>query len=386
MWQLSVIFCLMPTVITSLLISYDAIIKNFRISNVRMYQRYFILLVIYAIYLYFTLSFTTVSLGFYCYEYTLAIFISHYISKQKGKLLFIITPTLVFAYFLLNNDVEIKLDIKLYVIGIVLLIASTLIENLKIPNRDVKILLILTVEMIVTIICDFFVYNLDEFKTAFNVEILVFLGCIVIIYFFERFFRLQERQRDQINTALKNGQIDKLTGVYNFTAFEEYSEYVSKEYDNYVVSILDLDHFKKFNDSYGHLEGNKVLATFSKIMQDTMKIFLQESEYKIFRFGGEEFVIVFLNKRSQEVKNFLIALEVDLKTYYEEEDTPNYKVTFSAGIKRIREKSFNGVNLAVELADKTLYKAKDDGRGRIYIYEEVFGSYNQFEFLNKIKS
>ncbi|OFI46068.1 hypothetical protein BG262_06170 [Floricoccus penangensis] len=380
MWQLSVIFCLMPTVITSLLISYDAIIKNFRISNVRMFQRYFILLIIYAIYLYFTLSFTTVSLGFYCYEYTLAIFISHYISKQKGKLLFIATPSLVFAYFLINNDVVIKLDIKLYIIGVVLLFASTFIENSKIPNRDVKILLILTVEMIITIICDFFVYNLDDFKTAFNVEILVFLGSIIIIYFFERFFRLQERQRDEINTALKNGQIDKLTGTYNFTAFEEYSEFVSKEYDDYSVSILDLDNFKKFNDSYGHLEGNRVLATFSQIMQDTMKMFMQESEYKIFRFGGEEFVIVFLNKRSQEVKNFLIALEVDLKTYYEEEETPDYKVTFSAGIKRIREKTFNGVNLAVELADKTLYKAKEDGRDRIYTYEEVFGTLNQFEF------
>ncbi|WP_158007190.1 GGDEF domain-containing protein [Floricoccus tropicus] len=191
---------------------------------------------------------------------------------------------------------------------------------------------------------------------------------------------------DEINTALKNGQIDKLTGTYNFTAFEEYSEFVSKDYADYTVSILDLDNFKKFNDRYGHLEGNRVLATFSQIMQDTMKMFLQESEYRIFRFGGEEFVIVFLNKRSQEVKNFLISLEVDLKTYYEEEETPDYKVTFSAGIKRIREKTFNGVNLAVELADKTLYKAKEDGRDRIYIYEEVFESLNKFEFLNKIKS
>jgi len=155
---------------------------------------------------------------------------------------------------------------------------------------------------------------------------------------------------------------DKLTGAYNRLYFDERLRQEidrAKRY-NQVFSIiyLDLDHFKRVNDRFGHGTGDEVLKSFSSIVKK------QNRESDVFaRFGGEEFIIItqMADKESacnlyQRIKNAMINYEYK----------PSEKITFSAGIAEFDIEK-DDIKSILERADQALYKAKENGRDRAVI-------------------
>lgn len=176
---------------------------------------------------------------------------------------------------------------------------------------------------------------------------------------------LEEKNRFLDNLA----NLDGLTGVYNHRYFQnaldrEISR--SKRYDT-VVSLLliDIDHFKQFNDKHGHQVGDYILTEFA----DTLKNNIRDYD-TLARYGGEEFVIIL---PETETRNGLAVAE-KLRSLIADtnfkDDTAEYQVTASFGHacgKPAIEDDFSKDEL-IKHADLALYEAKDKGRNRVSTY------------------
>ena len=162
--------------------------------------------------------------------------------------------------------------------------------------------------------------------------------------------------------AVDKAYIDPLTGLNNRAAFDKSIE---QEVElairhNYTLSLmmLDLDHFKKINDNYGHIVGDAVLKSFADCMIDCMR-----RSDTVFRYGGEEFCIILRNTNIEGAK--LLAERV--RTSVEEMDFDyhniNLKISVSIGLSELTQG--DNASTLTERADKLLYKAKESGRNRV---------------------
>lgn len=172
--------------------------------------------------------------------------------------------------------------------------------------------------------------------------------------------------------AYKMSIRDGLTKLYNHKYFQEkLLEEIkkSKRYStNLSLIMLDIDHFKKFNDNYGHQTGDKVLINLSKILRDTIR----EQDIAA-RYGGEEFMIILPNTDIIGVK----ILAERLREMVEKTKVKKLKVTISLGVTTfpIKNKEINNVEEPLEIrdimikqVDKALYVSKEKGRNRVTEY------------------
>ena len=126
------------------------------------------------------------------------------------------------------------------------------------------------------------------------------------------------------------------------------------------LAVLDIDHFKKINDQFGHLFGDEVLIHFASLMEKTFRY----SDF-LFRYGGEEFVVILNNCDDDGIA---YALEKFRKAV-EEFEFPSGSVTVSIGFTEIIPSL--PPSMLLESADKALYHAKEHGRNRITSSSEV---------------
>ena len=145
---------------------------------------------------------------------------------------------------------------------------------------------------------------------------------------------------------------DTLTGVYNRFYLENVLEKLFYNYEQKSIAMLDIDFFKKLNDTYGHQFGDEVLKYFTEVVKNTIR----KSDI-IVRYGGEEFLLFMPNTSKKEAFIVMLKIMKNLLPY------KNIKITFSAGIAE------EGESLAemIKIADKRLYRAKEEGRNKIVI-------------------
>lgn len=158
--------------------------------------------------------------------------------------------------------------------------------------------------------------------------------------------------------------IDELTNLYNRRFFNETYQ---KQWDNAArlqthlgVLMVDIDYFKKYNDAYGHLQGDiclqKIAATIQKSVERPIDF--------VFRYGGEEFIVLLPDTNlngcacvAERIRANVESLDFSLTV-----ETSARKVTVSVGIaSRVPDTKMNPEAL-VRLADEALYQAKEDGR------------------------
>jgi diguanylate cyclase (GGDEF)-like protein len=171
---------------------------------------------------------------------------------------------------------------------------------------------------------------------------------------------------------------DPLTGAYNRRGFEEETNHITPEVrqDNRrnapehkvnAVLILDIDNFKKINDAYGHKAGDEILRQAVK--------FFKENTRKtdiICRWGGEEFVIVLQNINAKQViQKFYNKEEEQAQIrFLATVDGKEIPITFSGGTAEIAQGETIDIEKIVASADEQLYRAKRDGKNRIYRPDE----------------
>lgn len=171
-------------------------------------------------------------------------------------------------------------------------------------------------------------------------------------------------QLKDINKELEHlANYDCLTNMYNRRRiFEE----LDKEYSRFQrletifsIAMIDIDHFKNINDSYGHQGGDIVLQTLS----ENLKSMCREYD-SIGRFGGEEFLLILPGTNLEDAKSLLNRmLEKIANTEIELHENKKINITFSAGVSQITPK--DTTDTIVASADEQLYQAKETGRNRV---------------------
>ncbi|WP_129677614.1 GGDEF domain-containing protein [Candidatus Chloroploca sp. Khr17] len=158
---------------------------------------------------------------------------------------------------------------------------------------------------------------------------------------------------------------DDLTGIYNRRYIFERLEKLMKEYErncrDFAIALIDLDFFKKINDTYGHQGGDYVLQQFAQLLSSSCRPY-----DLVGRYGGEEFIVIALNLDHEAMAQLMKRVRERLDEQTCIFEGQRITVTFSAGIAASSEAGVGFSSEAlVSQADKRLYDAKELGRNRI---------------------
>ncbi len=205
-------------------------------------------------------------------------------------------------------------------------------------------------------------FSLKKVENINHIIDLMQNGIIIIFTIIILFIIILIIQTLKYTKVKKTAFIDKLTNVYNRNYLQEHQESINL--DDYVLAIVDIDHFKKVNDTYGHNVGDIILKEVAKIMKNTIRV---PNDDLIIRFGGEEFIL--LIKISKETKDdSLIILNRILKNIEKNmftiSSTKYINITISIGVN-LNPNESKDFKEAFNLADKALYNAKNSGRNNI---------------------
>jgi len=181
---------------------------------------------------------------------------------------------------------------------------------------------------------------------------------------------MDSAQINALNEKLKVLAItDELTNLNNRRYFYNYMDIIWKQSRRLhlplSVLMIDIDYFKNYNDSMGHLEGDKVLVAIAQRMKKQLK---RDTDF-IARFGGEEFVCLLPYVEKKDSFNFakeLVQIVEDMKIPHPKSESSKY-VTISVGLASVVPDEHNSPTRLLEQADKALYTAKRDGRNRVVI-------------------
>lgn len=156
---------------------------------------------------------------------------------------------------------------------------------------------------------------------------------------------------------------DPLTGLYNRRHFEDNLEREflrAVRYDNNLsFAIIDVDFFKKVNDTYGHSYGDYVLKEVAYLILQTFR-----KTDMVFRYGGEEFAVIITETPIEKAVIPLERLRKSISEYPFSYNGTRIKVTVSIGVSEVNKQT-ESVHQLFENADKALYKAKENGRNQI---------------------
>jgi two-component system cell cycle response regulator len=136
--------------------------------------------------------------------------------------------------------------------------------------------------------------------------------------------------------------------------------YAARHKEPLSIAIIDIDHFKNINDTYGHMVGDDVLREIASIIDRHTR-----KEDIAARFGGEEFILVLGSCTLEDARIKAEQLRKEIEEYY----PAGIDVTASFGIVQLGESIHSCAHL-LDLADQALYRAKKEGRNKVVSYEQ----------------
>jgi diguanylate cyclase (GGDEF)-like protein len=197
-------------------------------------------------------------------------------------------------------------------------------------------------------------FHINATKTSYNKNRDGSDYCLVTLTDITNRIRIQEEMEQKAYT-------DSLTGVPNRNKFNDVVEKqfsIDARYkENLTISILDIDHFKKFNDTFGHLIGDEVLIMLAKYVTDSIR-----TADTFARWGGEEFVLLFPKTDKERAKNVCDKLRIGISNL---EHKVAGNITASFGVAQYQDG--DTLETMFKRCDDALYKAKENGRNQVVV-------------------
>lgn len=185
-----------------------------------------------------------------------------------------------------------------------------------------------------------------------------------------RMHRLMEELKEKNLLLEKLAVTDELTGVNNRRFFFDSvkSQIALGLRHNFKIAclLMDIDHFKTINDTYGHMAGDEILRKIGKLLNSCKR----DGEL-LARFGGEEFVICLFNSDSESALLAAERFRHLIRSYdFSSPLCQASQITVSIGVATYRQNKPITIDELIKAADKAMYQSKADGRDRVTIYEE----------------
>jgi diguanylate cyclase (GGDEF)-like protein len=180
----------------------------------------------------------------------------------------------------------------------------------------------------------------------------------------ELYEAVQEQNRQLQEMANRDG----LTGLYNHRYFHEQLSQdflrAKRYHENLSCVLFDIDFFKKFNDTYGHQTGDIVLKALASVVQRATR----ESDLSA-RYGGEEFALILYHTDGPAAYEMAERLRTMVESHEVQDNGNVLRVTISLGVATFPHERVHDSKELVDYADQALYKAKDNGRNRVEVFD-----------------
>jgi diguanylate cyclase (GGDEF)-like protein len=192
---------------------------------------------------------------------------------------------------------------------------------------------------------------------------------LLLLYFSFSVIRNQVRtSKKEISEKEKQLLIDDMTQVHNKIGFYKLGDIILKRAikykNNIAVMVIDIDKFKHFNDTYGHIIGDKVIIRVASILKKS----LREDKDLIGRFGGDEFLILLANIEKENLEKLINRIQEKISKIRIKD--VNEKITLSIGIVYIEKVNENNkLEELINWGDISLYKVKAKGGNGYSFYE-----------------
>jgi len=179
------------------------------------------------------------------------------------------------------------------------------------------------------------------------------------------------KNRKFINKIEELTITDPMTSLYNRRHFDEVFENTLKVQQRtkqtLIFIILDIDFFKQYNDTYGHQAGDLAIKMVAKNLKNSLK----RAGDMAFRLGGEEFGILCIGMSGSEALSFANSIRENIQSekFEHSKNSVNRYLTISMGLIVIEPDFINNVNNIYKCADEALYKAKENGRNQVVVYD-----------------
>ncbi|QQO11166.1 GGDEF domain-containing protein [Breznakiella homolactica] len=171
---------------------------------------------------------------------------------------------------------------------------------------------------------------------------------------------MENLQQKQIETLESHAYTDSLTGLFNRHYSEQFFKQLREkahESGPYCVAMLDIDDFKKINDTHGHGVGDKVLIDLSAIIQRELR-----KTDTIIRWGGEEFLIILNDVDLKTARSILDKLRLSIADHVLKVYPLQIKFTVTMGVTKL---DLHNIDASIVRCDKYLYKGKKSGKNKV---------------------
>lgn len=196
-------------------------------------------------------------------------------------------------------------------------------------------------------------------KQIFVMRYFSFLGAAILYYVLIELENKQVGMKTQLRFLATHDQLTGLLNKQECIRLAEMKMKSEQKNSSHFIAMIDLDHFKKLNDSYGHAAGDQALIQMAKIFKSVVN-----DRTLAARYGGEEFIMYFCAGSEKEAMDELSAMHNRIRhTLFQVKEDEAISVTVSIGIAQWPNDS--SIQYAIKEADRKLYLAKEQGRDQI---------------------
>ncbi|MDE3271704.1 GGDEF domain-containing protein [Pseudoalteromonas sp. G4] len=273
--------------------------------------------------------------------------------------LFFLLPVVSFWLFPHVNSIDYISFTSEFIMAVTVLVCIVNLKNFQKSERSNQILYvgfsILLVAIYVDALDELFIF--PKVITIVIEDIFQITGLLLIVFGIKLWLEKQEAQN---HSLIKLATTDPLTGVFTRRYFiDKATEKLSESNPRFCILMLDIDHFKKINDKYGHNAGDLALVEFCSLMEKN----LRDSDL-FARWGGEEFIVMLPHialssaaEKAESLRSKLAESKIKLPD-------AEFTMTVSIGVVEFSPVTPK-LETLIDIADQRLYKAKQQGRNQV---------------------
>ncbi|APX72151.1 GGDEF domain-containing protein [Companilactobacillus allii] len=297
-------------------------------------------------------------------QMTLLLYSLYTMQNHFIDLVNIIAPVYIFGHHLANGSTTLNTIFITAFIALALTVIYIARNKNSLINQEWKYILL---QVIYGGIWWMIIWSIYKFTLLYTINmLLVFVIYMWVIRFVAKWIR---NSFNNYNNMSEKVNYDELTGIRNRGNFDEVSNAIFKVYSEekdipLTMVMFDIDHFKNFNDTFGHLAGDRVLSHVAEIFHS--QLFKRTTRGQLFRYGGEEFVIIFRGINSKDAMKIVQSIRDELVNnplYY---NGNKLDIRISFGVSQLSPSDRNFKDL-FKRVDTYLYKSKKSGRNRFTV-------------------